>query len=296
MESINLSAIITDQLSLPLLSDKQIQADVLRLDKIHSLISGNKWFKLRYYLADAKKQNCKTIITWGGAWSNHILASAAACQAEGLKSIGIIRGERPATFSTTLINAAGLGMQFVFLPREEYRAKKIPQDLLSSENYFIPEGGYGSKGAHGAATILEHCKQDVYTHICCATGTGTMMAGLVTASFPEQQVLGISVMKNNFELEKQISDLLPSSQKNFTLCHDYHFGGYAQHKPELLAFMNNFYRETNIPSDFVYTGKLFYAISELISRDFFSGGSRLLLVHSGGLQGNDSLGKGTLIF
>jgi 1-aminocyclopropane-1-carboxylate deaminase len=296
LQDISLSNISIDPLSLPLLTEKKVMASVLRLDKIHPLVSGNKWFKLRYYLQEAKEQQKKIIVTFGGAWSNHILATAAACKINQLDCIGIIRGEEAATLAPTLIQAKELGMQLIFISREDYAKKKIPDKINKEENYFISEGGYGTSGADGASTILDYCEKESYTHICCAVGTGTMMAGLVKRSSTQQQIIGISVLKNNMELETSVQSLLNQEATNFTIIHAYHFGGYAKHKPELIAFMNTFYQQKNIPTDFVYTGKLFYAINDLINTNFFEPSSRLLLIHSGGLQGNSSLSKGTLIF
>jgi len=295
-EKFQLHAITVDPIRLPQLAEKKVEADILRLDKIHPLVSGNKWFKLRFYLDEAIAQQKKNIVTFGGAWSNHILATAAACHISNLKSIGIIRGEETATPSPTLVQAKEAGMQIVFINRQDYADKKIPADLKKDEYYFIPEGGFGEKGVDGAATILDYCNKENYTHICCAIGTGTMMAGLVKASASQQQVIGISVLKNNLALEENVKTLSGHSAHHFQINHDYHFGGYAKHKTPLLDFMNNFYRQTNIPTDFVYTGKLVYAITDLITADFFPTSSRLLLIHSGGLQGNSSLDKGKLIF
>jgi 1-aminocyclopropane-1-carboxylate deaminase len=296
MPDINISNITPDKISLSLFKEKNVEVTVLRLDKIHPVISGNKWFKLRYYLEEASQRNKKAIITFGGAWSNHIVATAAACQIKALNSIGIIRGEKMEKLSPTLTQAKQLGMQLIFINREDYKEKKVPLAFNKDEYYFINEGGYGSKGAAGAATILDYCKKEDYSHICCAAGTGTMTAGLINSSLPFQEVTGISVLKNNFELEKNIYHLLKDKEKTFRVIHDYHFGGYAKFKPELIEFMNEFYMETTIPSDFVYTGKLFYAVINLIKNNFFPVRSRLLLVHSGGLQGNGSLNTGTLIF
>jgi 1-aminocyclopropane-1-carboxylate deaminase len=296
MSHINFKNISLDKLSLPLFTEKQVEVSVLRLDKIDPFISGNKWFKLRYYLEDAKKQNKKTIVTFGGAWSNHILATAAACRMNNLNSIGIIRGEEPSKLSPTLVQAKEAGMELIFISREEYQRKTIPEKLNSDEYYFIGEGGYGIKGAEGAATILDYCKKENYTHICCATGTGTMMAGLINGTSASTTVTGISVLKNNFNLEENVKSLLTNTTGRFTITHGYHFGGYAKHQPELIDFMNNFYKETGVPTDFVYTGKLFFAVTDLIKEDYFLPGSRLLVIHSGGLQGNVSLGKATLIF
>ncbi|NOT52851.1 MAG: pyridoxal-phosphate dependent enzyme [Chitinophagaceae bacterium] len=304
MQDIHLNKIAVDPVNLPIFSDNNISADVLRLDKIHPLISGNKWFKLRYYLDEAIQEGKKRILTSGGAWSNHILAAAAAGQLYGFKTTGKIRGEEPAELSPILQQAKAMGMELVFMSRENYgRERRFIEkkrvDLDSSKDLCaIPEGGCGIKGAEGAATILEHCTKENYTHICCAVGTGTMTAGLARGASLTTTIIAVSVLKNNPEIEKIIHALLPGSsyEKRIRLLHDYHFGGYAKHKPELLDFMNEFYRQTSIPSDFVYTGKLFYAITDLAAKKYFPTGSRLLLIHSGGLQGNSSLDKGTLIF
>ena len=281
---------------------KKIEVAVLRLDKISNVVSGNKWFKLRYYLEEAKAQHKNGILTFGGAWSNHIIATAAICKMNNLASIGIIRGEESKEISFTLSHAKELGMELVFISRLAYQKKEVPVSLQPSEYYVVNEGGYGQTGAKGASTILDYCTKP-YTHYCCAAGTGTMMAGLINAVSPSQRVLGISIMKNNTALEQRIQGLvankknnLPAGQGGWHLNHDFHFGGYAKHKPLLLHFMNEFYQQTGIPSDFVYTGKLFYAISDLISKNYFSTGSKLLIIHSGGLQGNESLPDGTLIF
>ncbi len=277
------------------LYENKIEVDVLRLDKISPVVAGNKWFKLRYYLEEAKSQHKKSILTFGGAWSNHIIATAAICKMQGLNSIGIIRGEEPKELSFTLSYAKELGMQLVFISRSDYQQKKIPATLQTNDFYIINEGGYGKIGAKGASTILDHCDK-IYTHYCCAVGTGTMMAGLINAVSPTQQVLGISSMKNNTALEEMIQVLVSPNENGWELIHDYHFGGYAKHQPALFGFMNEFYKQTSIPSDFVYTGKLFYAISDLIGKNYFPPGSKLLVIHSGGLQGNISLPAGTLIF
>jgi 1-aminocyclopropane-1-carboxylate deaminase len=296
MQDLCIEQITVDKISLPHFAEKEIDGDVLRLDKIHSIISGNKWFKLRYYIDEAKKFNKKKIVTFGGAWSNHILATAAICQLNDLQAIGIIRGEQPAKFSTTLKQAKEMGMELIFISRESYRQKILPPQLLHDSGlYLINEGGYGMLGMEGASSILHHCNKEKYTHICCATGTGTMMAGLIHAT-TKQQVIGISVLKNNFTLEKQIKFLLPQTTASYSLMHDYHFGGYARCHTELTHFMNAFYEATGIPSDFVYTGKLFYGVNDMIKKDLFPRGSKILLIHSGGLQGNNSLKKGTLIF
>lgn len=295
MQNINLSHISINKITLPSFIENGIEADVLRLDKIHPVISGNKWFKLRYYLEDAKDQDKKTIATFGGAWSNHIIATAAACHLNGFKAIGIIRGEEPFKPSSILQYAKELNMQLIFISRNEYKQKKLPADI-NDDAYIINEGGFGIKGVEGAATILDHCQKEKYTHICCATGTGTMAAGIAKVANAGTKIIGVSVLKNNPEIEDNITSLQWKGKKQPEIMHDYHFGGYAKHKPELLDFMNEFYRQTSIPSDFVYTGKLFYAIADLAAKKYFLPGSSLLLIHSGGLQGNSSLDNGKLIF
>lgn len=273
--------------------------DVLRLDLIHPVISGNKWFKLKYFLEEAKSLQKKCILTFGGAFSNHIIATAAACKEFGFKSIGIIRGEKPSILSRTLQDAINYGMDLFFVSREEYKQKKIPQKIFSKykeEIYIIPEGGYGQKGVEGVKEILQNIDSS-YTNIIAAVGTGTTLAGLIEGSYSHQKIIGISVLKNNFSLEKEIESLIDEENKNrMTIIHDYHFGGYAKHTNELISFMNEFYKSTSIPSDFVYTGKLFFAVNNLIYKNYFLPQSKLLIVHSGGLQGNQSLPKGTLIF
>ena len=296
MVDINLQNITTDNLSLPIYIEKKIEVAVLRLDKVHPQISGNKWFKLRFYIEDAKTQGKNTIVTFGGAWSNHILATAAACKINSLMCIGIIRGEQPALMSETLLQAKKMGMHLVFISREDYRQQKISAELTSSDYYIIQEGGYGLPGANGGATILDNCKKEIYTHIVCAAGTGTMTAGLIKGASPDSQVISISVLKNNFALEEKIKSLTGKTETTCHINHDYHFGGYAKKKPLLINFMNEFYYQTGIPADFVYTGKLFFAVNDMIRNNFYPAGSNLLIIHSGGLAGNASLSKGTLIF
>jgi len=275
--------------------------DVLRLDLIHPIISGNKWFKLKEYLEEARKLNKKFIVTYGGAFSNHIIATAAAARESGMRSIGIIRGEKTDSVSITLKDAISFGMELAFISREDYRKKTMPSLISDNYNpediYIINEGGYGLKGTDGAADILKQIDSAGYSHIIAAVGTGTTLAGLIKSSQKEQQVTGISVLKNNLSLKKEIDDLLPAEYKeHFNLIHDYHFGGYAKYTAQLLNFMNTWFESTNIPSDFVYTGKLFYAINDLIQKNHFPSKSKLLIIHSGGLQGNRSLPKGALIF
>lgn len=293
--NINPSAIRTDPVRLPLLAEKNIQADMLRTDLIHPVISGNKWFKLRFYLEQAVKEGKKGLLTFGGAWSNHIHATAAAGQMKGLTTTGIIRGEKPAVPSLTLREADACGMHLYFVNRGDYRTKSVPAPVNDPGLLLVPEGGYGETGARGAATMLDGCNVNDYTHILCAVGTGTMLAGIQSRVSGNTRVTGISVMKNNFSLDSAVAALLPG-QPLPVILHSFHAGGYARHNPALLSFMNFFFLETGIPTDFVYTGKLCHAFYQLTDAGYFPSGSRVLLIHSGGLQGNRSLAEGTLIF
>ncbi|MGV3529353.1 MAG: 1-aminocyclopropane-1-carboxylate deaminase/D-cysteine desulfhydrase [Flavisolibacter sp.] len=284
----------------PFLQNFRTTVDVLRLDLLHPVISGNKWFKLNRYIDDARAKNKTTLLTFGGAYSNHIVATSAAAAAQGFQSVGIIRGEEPLEYSPTLLQAADYGMKLFFVNREVYRSKEVPPQVYESmaekDIYCIEEGGFGEKGAEGAAEIL-HLTHENYSHIITAVGTGTTAAGLLKAAAPEQKVIGISVMKNNLALQPQIENLVNEEKRQqLTLLHDYHFGGYAKKTAELIAFMNQFYQQTSIPTDFVYTGKLFFAVKDLLQKKYFPDQSRILVIHSGGLQGNRSLSKGTLIF
>lgn len=278
-------------------SQLHVQLNVLRLDKIHPVVSGNKWFKLKYYLQQAIENKCNEIATFGGAFSNHILAAAYACHKEGIKCTGFIRGEEPQQYSQTLQEARALQMHFEFVSRTAYANK---QAIIQANPgmFFIPEGGYGKTGARGAAEILQLVPDlSGYSHIVCASGTGTMLAGISNASLPHQQCIGISVLKNNLGLENEMLALVDAQASNrVRLMHDYHFGGYAKYNQQLVDFMNATWQQHALPLDFVYTAKAFYAVSDLAAQQYFPRNSKILFIHSGGLQGNRSFKKGTLLF
>ena len=266
MQALQFESITVDKIDLPVLKEKAVSINVLRLDKIHPVISGNKWFKLNCYLKNANAEQKKRLITFGGAYSNHIVATAAAGKLFGFKTTGIIRGERPEVLSHTLLLAIEYGMGLFFLSREDYHNKVLPLEIQKQTDdiCLINEGGYGIDGAEGAKEILEYCTKENYSHIACAVGTSTMMAGLIQASLPDQQVIGISVLKNNMDRQNDLVNLLSANErsKSFKIIHDYHFGGYAKHPPVLLHFMNEFYKTTSVPTDFVYTAKLVYGITD----------------------------------
>jgi len=294
---------LPEPLEWPGLAQKNIRADILRLDRIHPVISGNKWFKLKGFLQKALQSPGQPVITFGGPWSNHLIAAACATRQQGLTAIGIIRGERPPVLSATLTAAAAYGMQLEFISRREYAEKETPAFLRQLTDrypgaYIIPEGGAGPIGIKGSEDILRTTDTSQYTHILCAVGTGTTLMGLIRAARPGQVVIGIPVLKGfgEWAVIDPHAFLTPEQKARAHILSGYHFGGYARHPPELLEFMNRWYRDTGVPSDIVYTGKLFFALWDSVRQGLFPAGSQLLVIHSGGLQGNLSLPSGLLDF
>lgn len=272
--------------------DFNILVDVLRLDRIHAVISGNKWFKLKYFLEEAKNG----LISFGGAYSNHIVACAYAAASAGIPAIGFIRGEEHHPLSPSLADARQYGMQLQYLSRADYRLKDDPAFIQSLAREYpgyqiIPEGGAGDAGIKGAAEILDCLTANQYTHLLAAVGTGTMIKGIASKTQPHQQVIGVSVLKG---MEPALS--VPGKATPIRIETSYHWGGYARKSEALLDFMNQFYMTQGIPTDFVYTGKLMFALTDLLCKEYFPPGSRILAIHSGGLQGNRSLPAGRLLF
>lgn len=281
------------------------RVSVLRLDKIHPEISGNKWFKLKHNIEAARKLGINQLITFGGAYSNHIAAAAACAKAQGLKIVGIIRGEENPENNPTLRKAAEDGMELHFVSREQYRLKHTGAflQLLSEKfggHYLIPEGGSNAEGVKGCAEILEGIADVEY--VFCACGTGTTYAGLL-ASVKKANVIGISVLKGANLLPISVAQqVFEITGRNIPVCGNechhkplltehaitnrYCFSGYAAYDQELVAFKKRFEEEHKIPLDYVYTAKLMYAVFDMMEKRCFPADSRLLIVHSGGLQGN----------
>lgn len=301
-QPVDLTKAVVQPLAGDLLRNKNVAMDVLRLDRIHPVISGNKWFKLKYHLQEAQQQNKKGILTFGGAWSNHLVATALACRQANLASIGIIRGEKPAELSATLQEVQEYNMQLQFISRAAYSNEAAVIPALQSaypDYYIVPQGGQSHLGVQGAAEILQLTQIKSYSHISCAAGTGTMLAGIVRGSLSHQQVIGICSLKMPADDDNSINSFVKQyagAQQQYTIFYDYHFGGYARKTDELIRFMNNIYLTHDLPTDFVYTGKLFFGMMQLVQSGYFAPGSRILVVHSGGLQGNRSLPAGTLTF
>ena len=263
--------------------------DVLREDELDLVVSGNKFRKLKYNCLQAKKERKQTVLTFGGAFSNHIAATASAAKLIGLNSIGVIRGEElkdKVDTNPTLSYARACGMKLHFISREAYLEKtseRFIEELIKQfgDCYILPEGGTNALAVKGCAEILSPETQP-YTYICTAVGTGGTLAGLVQASKDHQHILGFSALKGIFqavEVKKY------TSKTNYTLLDDYCFGGYAKIDATLVRFINDFKQHTGILLDPVYTAKMVFGILELIKEGYFIENSRILAIHTGGLQG-----------
>ena len=261
---------------------------IRRLDLIHPQVSGNKFYKLKYNLITARQQGYGKILTFGGAFSNHIAASAYAAQRFGFASLGIIRGEelKDRPLNHTLQSAQDLGMQLHFVSREEYRQKEQAAYLETlnarfPEHYIIPEGGTNTLAIQGCREILipEDRQYDV---ICCAVGTGGTITGLIEASQSHQQVLGFSALKGDF-LTADVKKL--TQKNNWHIMDTYCFGGYAKTSTVLFDFIHEFEQQYQIPLEQIYTAKMLFGIQNLILQKKITKQMKLLVIHSGGLQG-----------
>jgi len=275
---------------------------VARFDEVHPVVSGNKLYKLYYFLQEALASNHKTILTFGGAYSNHLAATAFACRQADLRSIGIVRGERPAVLSHTLQQCIEYGMDLQFVSRAEYAIMSDGVNVNNLKDMFgeclvVPEGGYHPIGAKGASRMMQALNIPTVTHICTALGTATTLAGLLLDKTHSAGVIAVPVLKNMTDIEQRLHCLGASAGINrLTTWDEYHFGGYAKKNSELISFMNAFYTEHQLPTDFVYTGKMMYAVMDKLKAGYFEEGNTILCLHTGGLQGNLSLSPGTLVF
>tara|TARA_R110002051_G_scaffold325001_1_gene425154 strand:+ start:23361 stop:24344 length:984 start_codon:yes stop_codon:yes gene_type:complete len=274
---------------LPLFAEKQVTLVLKREDLLHPFISGNKYRKLKYNLLDAKENKHTTLLTFGGAFSNHIAATAYAAKENGLNSIGVIRGEELHDSwleNETLQNAYNNGMRFKFVSRSDYRRKEEVEFISDLKNevgdfYLIPEGGTNNLAIKGCEEIVTNLDKQ-FDIVCSSVGTGGTLSGLINSSFEHQKVLGFSSLKGDF-LKKEIDGYTNNSRWNLIL--DYHFGGYAKITSELVQFINYFKKETNIPLDPIYTGKMIFGLYDMVQRNTFAAGTKILAIHTGGLQG-----------
>ncbi|KGL59463.1 MULTISPECIES: 1-aminocyclopropane-1-carboxylate deaminase/D-cysteine desulfhydrase [unclassified Polaribacter] len=282
------------QVFLPVLEEKKVELFIKREDLIHPYVSGNKFRKLKYNLQEAKKLKKKALFTYGGAFSNHIVATAVAGKIAGFKTFGIIRGdelgkklEQTLEENATLREAHKNGMKFQFVSREQYRQKLSFGFVEKMKNkwgdfYVIPEGGTNCLAVDGCEEILN--KEDSeFNYICSAVGTGGTISGLINASKKNQKIIGFPALKGNF-LSEEIKKYV-GRKKNWSLQKAYHFGGYAKYDEELITFINNFTAETGILLDPIYTGKMLFGILDLVKKDMFSEGTKILAIHTGGIQG-----------
>jgi 1-aminocyclopropane-1-carboxylate deaminase len=288
-----------------------IQLFILRTDLNHPYISGNKLFKLKYNLIEAEKNGIKTLLTFGGAFSNHIAATAAAGKEFGFKTIGIIRGEEYPELNPTLQFAMECGMEINYVARTLYRDKVKLYDYVSQQfseksYYLIPEGGSNEMGVKGCKEITGFVNID-FDYVCCACGTGATMAGIILSLKKNQKAIGFQVLKakeyikNEVEahLEKEFKSsanavnmkfgVVPDDkniQNSWSIDENYHFGGYAKSQNELIKFVDWFKHKNQVPLDYIYTGKMMFGIYDLIGKGFFKRGETIVAIHTGGLQGN----------
>jgi 1-aminocyclopropane-1-carboxylate deaminase len=266
-----------------------ISVTIKREDLIHAVVSGNKFRKLKYNLLQAKTENKKTLLTFGGAFSNHIAAVAFAAKENGFQSVGIIRGDElrdKIAQNPTLKFAQECGMQFEFVSREAYRLKNetaFLEDLkLKFGDFFlIPEGGTNALAIQGCQEILT-AEDREFDYICCAVGTGGTISGIINSALSHQKVLGFPALKGDF-LQDEIRIFVQN--KNWELITEYHFGGYGKINEDLIRFINQFYNDNQIPLDPIYTGKMVFGVIDLIQKNYFPAQSNILLIHTGGFQG-----------
>ena len=288
-----------------LLTEKQIDLWVKRDDLIHPTISGNKWRKLKWNIEKAKDNKKTTLLTFGGAFSNHIAAAAHACQENGLKSVGVIRGEKVEPLNSTLRKAEENGMQLHFISREDYNLKKNDDFILGLRNQFgnfhlVPEGGANYYGVMGCMEITKEFDFEP-DYLVTSAGTGTTASGLLMTAKQEQKVMVFSGLKGGDFLEKDIKHLINYTTYNeedtaevlqhLVLKTDYHFGGFAKITPELVQFVNVFHQQFQIPLDLIYTSKLFYGLFDGIRKNQFPPKTKIVALHTGGLQGNSGFEK-----
>jgi len=272
-----------------------IKIMVKREDLNHQDVSGNKWWKIKYNLEEARIREKKTLLTFGGAFSNHIYATAAACHEAGLKSIGVIRGERTAPLNATLQFAADHGMHLHFISRGNYKLKSAPDFIASlhgtfGDFYLVPEGGSNAPGIRGCMEFAEKIlSQLTFDYLILPVGTGATMAGIILGLRGRGKIIGVPVLKDGgflkHEIENYLSKFPGPLYGNWELLTSYHYGGYAKVTAELARFIVMMQAEHNLPLDPVYAGKMMLAVLTELKNGFFPDGTTVLILHTGGLQG-----------
>ncbi len=280
------------QISDPVLEQFEVSLFILREDQNHPLLSGNKLRKMKYNLLKAEQEGHKTLLTLGGAYSNHIHATAAAGNLFGLNTIGIIRGEPTKPLNPTLTFARKQGMVLHYVKRDSYR-ERYNQDFKAALHrqfgsfYFLPEGGSNELAIPGCREMVEEIEQD-FDYICTPVGSGGTLAGIISGLKPHQFAIGFVVLKQGEYLKEQIIQLRSSAGEktadNWQLSHDYHFNGFARFNDSLIRFINNFKACHSIQLEPIYSGKMLFGVWDLIKKGYFKPGSRIVAVHTGGLQ------------
>lgn len=266
-----------------------VQLFMKREDLNHPYVSGNKWWKLKYNIEEAVSRGYSCVLTFGGAYSNHIYAVAAAAKETGLKSIGVIRGEKVLPLNSTLQFAQQQGMELLFISREAYRQKSDLKFLrrLSIQlgsYWLIPEGGTNAFAVRGVAEFARTLLHYQADYVCVPVGTGGTMAGLIEGLEGRVKILGFSVLKNGAFLKDEVASLLHHERKNWEIITDYDFGGYAKKTNELEIFINRFKQHHNIALEPVYTGKMMFGVMDMLRRNFFSDKTRVFVIHTGGIR------------
>lgn len=282
---------ITELLS-PLLDKSELRLLVKREDLNHPFVSGNKWWKLKYNLEVAERLGHDTLLTFGGSYSNHIFATAAAGRELGRKTIGIIRGEKTLPLNHTLAFAESSGMQLHYASREAYRKKTEAEFITQLHQqfgnfYLIPEGGTNELAIKGCAEFATQLSAEIdFDYLCLPVGTGGTMAGMIEGIGPSKEIIGFSSLKGGGFLKEEIEKITSAEKTNWSINTDYHFGGYGKTTPELLNFMEEVNEIYQLPLDRVYTAKMVMGVLDLINKGYFKKGSTVLVLHTGGLQGN----------
>lgn len=268
---------------------------VKREDLNHPYVSGNKWWKLKYNLEEAQRAGHDTLLTFGGAYSNHLYATAAAAHELGMKSIGIVRGERTEPLNHTLSFAESRGMKLHFISREAYRKKNEHEFLQSIRNqfgdvYIIPEGGTNEFAVRGCAEFAKTLEHEIdFDYLCLPIGTSGTMAGVIEGLSSNKKVIGFSSLKGGEFLKNEIQSLVSGRKLNWQINTDFHFGGYGKTTPELMLFIEDMKKIYQLPLDQVYTAKTMMGIFDLIRQNYFEPESTILVLHTGGLQGNQTV-------
>ncbi len=273
----------------PLFVEHGITVYLKRDDLLHPFVSGNKWRKLKYNLMEAENQGFKRLLTFGGAYSNHIAAVAAAGQATGFETIGVIRGEELHTQSNqTLQFAAQCGMQLKFVSREAYRNKNALFDLHGEGCYKIPEGGSNALAVKGVREVTGEIRAQLsgkMDYLCTPFGTGATAAGLIAAATQEKVLIFPALKMQETSVRNHLEAFVSLEDKKAIVLTDYHFGGYGKETEELTAFISAFEAQMLIPLEQVYTGKMMFGLVDLVRKGYFRKGDVIVALHTGGLQG-----------